>query len=162
MNAYDILECGLDSTQDEIKAAYHRLLLVYHPDKQTKNDSNSQSIDTFLKIQSAYKLLSNQTERNNYNSLLKQIELKEKATSSSLDIDDEDSYLQLEKDFEFDLENLVYTKRCRCGDYFSIKRENINSLLNENNNQDKVLEVESLVIGVECNTCSIVLNVLLI
>ena len=157
MNAYDILECNANSSQEEIKASYHRLLLIYHPDKSNKSIANN--LDIFLKIQSAYKLLSKPDERASYDSLLQQISLKEKASELEANYDTENSYLQLEKDFDYDSENGVYLRRCRCGDYFRLNKIDINKILSDNS--DDAL-VETLIIALECNTCSIVLNVLII
>jgi diphthamide biosynthesis protein 4 len=156
MNAYEILQCLRDCSFEELKASYHRLLLVHHPDKHTglENDSD-QKIDAFLRLQSAYKLLSDQSERSKYDSLLKQTELEQKANQIA---SDDNSNLLLEQDFDHDLEKAVYTRRCRCGDSFSISQREINTLLTNilSSNSD------SLVVGLECNTCSIVINVLII
>ena len=65
MNAYDILECTQVSSHEEIKSSYHRLLLIHHPDKKSQqdHDQNVCPIDGFLKLQSAYKILSDKTQR---------------------------------------------------------------------------------------------------
>ena len=157
MNAYDILECKQDASQEELKTSYHRLLLIHHPDKQIKQTSG---IDKFLFLQSAYKLLSNSTSRLNYDSLLKQTELKQKA--SQINDNDESMSLLLDKDFEFDSELAMYTRECRCGGFYSIRKVQLNdlleNLLNENEKDTSALLVASL----ECNTCSLLINVLII
>jgi diphthamide biosynthesis protein 4 len=155
MNAYEILECRRDSSPDEIKASYHRLLLVHHPDKQSgcvESDSSSK-IDAFLKLHSAYRLLSDATERPKYDSLLRQTELKDKANEM-----EDNSNLLLEQDFEHDELGCVYTRRCRCGDNFSIGQQEINTLLKN----ILTCSADSLLVCLECNTCSIVISVLII
>ncbi|KAJ1609303.1 DNAJ domain and SANT domain containing protein [Cryptosporidium canis] len=53
----------------EIKQAYRRLALSYHPDKNVENGSEARS-DEFLKIQEAYEVLSNDNLRHAYDSAL--------------------------------------------------------------------------------------------
>ena len=55
MNLYDILEIKPNSTENEIKKAYHRLAFLYHPDKNNNQDAN----DKFQKISYAYQILIN-------------------------------------------------------------------------------------------------------
>jgi DnaJ-class molecular chaperone len=159
MNAYEILECRRDSSQDEIKASYHKLLLVHHPDKQITGHIQHQ-IDAFLKLQSAYKLLGDPRTRSNYDSLLIQTELKQKAEDQVAAADDYTN-LMLSKDFDHDELSQVYTRRCRCGDVYSLTQQTLNTLLEEivHGQTDSP---ESLVVCLECNTCSIVVNLLVI
>jgi DnaJ-class molecular chaperone len=105
-NAYELLECSTNSSQEEIKSNYHRLLLKYHPDKLISNKSEENAIDKFLQIQSAFKLLFNAQTRHEYDSLLRQIELKKKASQIKNldDVDDEQQMLLTIKD-DFELNN---------------------------------------------------------
>ena len=62
MDYYDFLEISKDATQIEIKKAYKKLALKYHPDK-------NQSIDTtekFQQISEAYQTLSHSSSKKNY------------------------------------------------------------------------------------------------
>jgi DnaJ-class molecular chaperone len=166
MNAYEILECSMHATQEELKSSYHRLLLIHHPDKS--NNTNN-SIDEFIKIQSAYRLLSNPEQRASYDSLLKQVELKKKADLVNLGDDgDNSSILSLNKDFELDLNQGVYTRKCRCAGNFMITKESLNKILIETTNELEKSQntsqflTETLVICLECDTCSLCINVLII
>ena len=166
MNAYEILECSINATQEELKSSYHRLLLIHHPDK---SNSQNNSIDKFIKIQSAYKLLSSTEQRASYDSLLKQVELKQKADLVSLDDNgDHSSLLSLSKDFELDSNRDIYTRKCRCAGSFMVSKESLNKILLDTTSESEKSQntsqflAETLVICLECDTCSLCINVLII
>ena len=60
MDYYKILEIEKNASEGEIKKAYRRLSLIYHPDKQT-GDS-----DKFKQINEAYQVLSSKEKRTMY------------------------------------------------------------------------------------------------
>ena len=66
INLYDILEINSDSTDKEIKSAWKKLILKYHPDK-----NNNISSDKFIKIKYAYDILSNKDLKKQYDNELK-------------------------------------------------------------------------------------------
>lgn len=63
---------GPDSTQKQIKTAYHRAILKYHPDKITVEQKaqgyEADKDPVFLAIQKAYETLSDETKRRGYDS----------------------------------------------------------------------------------------------
>lgn len=61
-NLYDILGVETNSTNDEIKKAYRKLAIKYHPDKNKDIDAEEQ----FKNITGAYAILSDQNKRRNY------------------------------------------------------------------------------------------------
>ncbi|MEA1909516.1 MAG: molecular chaperone DnaJ [Patescibacteria group bacterium] len=61
---YEILELKRGASPEEIKKAYRKLALKYHPDK-TKGDSEAET--KFKKINEAYKVLSDDKKREQYN-----------------------------------------------------------------------------------------------
>lgn len=60
---YDVLEVSPSAKQNEIKAAYYRLSMRYHPDK---NKAGSASSERFQDITTAYDTLSNEALRAQY------------------------------------------------------------------------------------------------
>jgi molecular chaperone DnaJ len=61
---YKILEVATNASAADIKKSYRRLALKYHPDK---NNGNNLSEAHFKEIQEAYRVLSNETRRTEYN-----------------------------------------------------------------------------------------------
>lgn len=62
MNLYEILELEQTATELDIKKSYHRLALLYHPDKNTDKNAT----EKFQDIQSAYQILINPKTRIEY------------------------------------------------------------------------------------------------
>ena len=60
-SATQVLEVNIDSSFSEIKYAYRKLSLQYHPDKNT-NEKNGEK---FKKITNAYHYLKKQNKRSN-------------------------------------------------------------------------------------------------
>lgn len=69
---YDLLGLGdisYNASQDQIKAAYRKMVLKYHPDKIGTGESTPKEIkELFLKIQHANEILSNPDKRRGYDS----------------------------------------------------------------------------------------------
>lgn len=59
-NYYDVLGVNKKASLQEIKKAYHKLAIKYHPDKSEGNP------DTFKKISEAYSILSDEDKRHHY------------------------------------------------------------------------------------------------
>lgn len=61
IDLYDILQINKNASDIEIKKAYRKLILKYHPDKSKEKNN-----DMFIKIQYAYEILSNKESRKQY------------------------------------------------------------------------------------------------
>lgn len=66
-NYYDILGVSENATTDEIKKAYRKLSIKFHPDK---NDNDAYFSDMFKSITEAYDVLADATQRNAYDQTL--------------------------------------------------------------------------------------------
>jgi len=106
MSLYEVLGVAENSTDEEIKKAYRKLAVKYHPDKCDLPDAESKFID----IQNAYHILSNPSERKKYDSLnnLQRVEfydsLKKYIKTKIPNIDD---YIKLFFDNEINLKDYI-------------------------------------------------------
>lgn len=60
---YEILGIGRNATAEEIKKAYRKSALMYHPDK---NPDNKEAEEKFKEVAEAYEVLSDSTKKANY------------------------------------------------------------------------------------------------
>ena len=63
---YDVLGVSKTATADELKKAYRKLALKYHPDR---NKGNAEAEEKFKEVNEAYSVLSDETKRAQYDQL---------------------------------------------------------------------------------------------
>ena len=63
-NYYEILGVSKDATQDDIKKAYRKLAIQYHPDKNPEGD------EKFKQIAEAYDTVGDENKRRDYDNRL--------------------------------------------------------------------------------------------
>jgi len=61
---YRILEISENATQEEIKSAYRKLALKYHPDKNPNNQEEAK--EKFQEVSRAYEILGDEERRKRY------------------------------------------------------------------------------------------------
>ncbi|XP_073797965.1 dnaJ homolog subfamily C member 24 isoform X2 [Danio rerio] len=113
------------------------VLLEFHPDKQRPDVSEEeaeQHLQRFIDIDQAWKILSNEESRNEYNLQLRACELKQSWPV--------DAHITLD-DMNWDYETECYSYTCRCGGEFILEK-------------DETQEVETVVC---CDSCSLSIEV---
>ena len=110
MDLYEILELKPTASNIEIKKAYHRLVKLYHPDK----NSSITSTEKFQKIQSAYEILINDKSRQEYQKMnqierFSFVEILEKIIKENMNINEITKYgIELAKlDFDYIQKNFI-------------------------------------------------------
>lgn len=108
---YAILRCDENSTLEEIKRNYQKLIREYHPDK-----GNNFLTTEYCKIDEAWKTLRDGDTRREYD----RRRLNDRLNSQVL------KYASLNKtDLDFDSEGGFYSYNCRCGGEYILTVENI-------------------------------------
>lgn len=65
-NYYQILNINRDASIEQIKKAYKKLALKYHPDRNIDNNKKKEAEQKFKDIVEAYSILSNENLRKKY------------------------------------------------------------------------------------------------
>lgn len=112
MDLYDVLGCSKESTQEQIKRAYHALALRFHPDKCATEFTD----EKFQRILKAWNILGQSELRKEYDLELKQEELD----AQSIPI-----YAKVSLNELADEQGEVFTYPCRCGSKYHVQKEDL-------------------------------------
>jgi curved DNA-binding protein CbpA len=88
INYYHILGVNINCSQDEIKKAFRKAALFWHPDKNKSSNSH----EKFTQINEAYEILSNEEKRRLYNKIFSE-------------------YFEIKSDKQFEKSKKEYTKK---------------------------------------------------
>lgn len=116
---YTELEVSSNSSFEEIKASYQRMIMLYHPDKQKNSDKQGDEqcgAEKFLKIRTAWTLLSHADKRMRYDAFrsMKLIQCNQSVISEEVSLED---FTQKIEDG-----GVVFSLLCRCGDSYEVAR----------------------------------------
>ena len=81
---YTVLNCTKSSTQPELRSAYKKAALRFHPDRATNQSNNEETTLKFQAVSAAYQVLMDETQRATYDATGQVIE-EHDVTSSSDD-----------------------------------------------------------------------------
>ena len=109
-----MLEVDEEDSIEDIKGAYHRLILRFHPDK---NRGDDQAAERFIAIQQAWSTICG-LELDHSNEKYK--------TINSEEID----YSELILQSGGEEEEVTYVKPCRCGEVFEVYAEDLKQSIN--------------------------------
>jgi curved DNA-binding protein CbpA len=110
----NITPATLDTSSDQtqiLKKAYHRALLLHHPDKKNKPTPSSSSHLTIDQISTAYAILSSPSLRQDYD---KALSLSNQSTLSTTTFQTGIHDIDLD-DLDFDDGSGQWYRSCRCG-----------------------------------------------
>ena len=168
MDAYDELELDKDScTQEDIKIAYQRLILIYHPDRctDTEEEKKEASVARFIRVKEAWQNIGTQSKRTEYDRSLQMSSQVDGPTVRNSDRVTLDEFEKEEVEVEIECDGTSgtstgadghnnkqsfhtafrYTKQCRCGDVYEIDDTDILDGFNT----------------VQCNGCSLYCTIIM-
>ena len=97
VDPYTILGVSRDASYDEVKEAYQREVLKWHPDKCREETSTKR----FIEIRGAWDVLSEKSKKSHYDTINSQ---RSEIVGRN----------------EFNFVDGVYSKNCRCGDKYEV------------------------------------------
>lgn len=122
-NYYEILGISSTATKDEIKKAYRKLALQYHPDKNKSSDAH----ERFIEINEAYLILYDDEARAKYDREFKAYRQKEPTTEKEKQTD---TKKETENAFEdFDLNDWSKKAKNQAEEYSQMSYETFYNLV---------------------------------
>ncbi|XP_015595694.1 dnaJ homolog subfamily C member 24-like isoform X2 [Cephus cinctus] len=117
---YTILECSKTASVEEIRRAYHKLALQFHPDKIINGEV---STEKFQQIEEAWRILKDSESKAEYDAECRQAELERenilvysRITSKELNVTEDKEFM---------------TYQCRCGSNYVVHKEDLEEKNNE-------------------------------
>jgi len=129
---YEVLGVSQLATPEELKIAYRRLAMLYHPDRQAEQDRNAAE-QLFKRITAAYRTLSDPRERKRYDVSLARNEQYRESTSESSTVSLADILAEID----------VY-EHIFAGDYLEKMDQNLREIILKN----LIAEVGEQIVGV--------------
>ncbi|XP_022809389.1 dnaJ homolog subfamily C member 24-like [Stylophora pistillata] len=118
-NPYQVLGVSANSSHEEIKRTYQRLVLKVHPDKldgSLSQEDRDKAYERFLAIDKAWKVLNNQETRADCDKQLKEQDLSQDwPVSDDVDLDD----------MEYHEDTESYSSLCRCSGKYVLSEEDL-------------------------------------
>ncbi|XP_076042718.1 DPH4 homolog isoform X2 [Oratosquilla oratoria] len=132
MNHYEVLGVAIDADTATIRRAFQDLAKQYHPDKSSEDTK-----ERFHHINEAWRVLSEDSTRKEYDGKLKRQKLYQEFPVS------EELYIE---DLRFIEEKRLHSHECRCGGHFTIQSCDI-------------ADEEELIVS--CDNCSLTIKVII-
>ncbi|XP_059191460.1 dnaJ homolog subfamily C member 24 [Centropristis striata] len=148
---YAILGARPSDSVQQLRHRYQQLALQYHPDRLGGESSSEAELGMkkFLEVDAAWRILSDQNTRRQYDLQRRAQELKQDWPV--------DSTVYLE-DMTWDQDECVYTYDCRCGGGFNVSEEEVEEETQRRQQEDEeeeTAEEETRGVVVCCDTCSL-------
>ncbi|GAB1607996.1 dnaJ homolog subfamily C member 24-like [Argonauta hians] len=134
-NLYDILGCDHKASHEQLKKAYQKLALKYHPDKNSQM-SLSKNHDVFIKINEAWKILGDPELRSHFD-----FRWRERSLTQDWPLQDK---IMFDEFCEDSVDPELHSYPCRCGGNFVLEPN------------DVILRLDI----VSCDTCSLCVAVI--
>ncbi|XP_004683015.1 PREDICTED: dnaJ homolog subfamily C member 24 isoform X1 [Condylura cristata] len=134
---YSILGADPSASVSDLKQKYQKLVLMYHPDKQSADvpaGTVEECIQKFIEIDQAWKILGNEETKKEYD--LQRLE------NDLRNVGPVDAQVYLEE-MSWNEDDHSFSLSCRCGGTYSVSKE----------------EAEEITL-VSCDTCSLIVELL--
>ena len=121
VDVYEVLGVRDDASAEELRRAYQQLALQHHPDRARNGSAGTDSNEEFQRIQTAWELIRDPTERRRYDA-----ERRSKALYDASIVYRTDEVDLGEMDYtEDDAGEGVWKHACRCGETFVITEQQL-------------------------------------
>ncbi|KAH7927249.1 hypothetical protein BV22DRAFT_1007280, partial [Leucogyrophana mollusca] len=138
---YQLLALQRTASASDVKLAYHRALLLWHPDKRSAPASSADvptAVVDIALLKEAYNTLSHTPTRAAYDALLNQRHSFTQSGPRPAQVISLEDFAETEAEGDGDHPMMIWTYSCRCGGLYRINEED--------------MEAERHMVG--CTTCS--------